>query len=94
MASRILKLFVIVLIIILIAIGATWVRYQSLNPCVWLHRDISQRYNLPALMITAQVNAVFLLHGITTPTTGQCLYAWWKHRFENAKDFDTKGVKK
>jgi len=89
--TRIVKSFIIILIISLGAILATWAKYQSLDPCEWLHRDISQKINLPILMIKAQVKAGFLLHGIASPSAGQCIYAWWKYRFENAQDIKTLG---
>jgi len=56
---------------------ATLVRYGSLQPCDWLDHDTAQEAGLPRLVAQAQVRAAFLLEGITNPTPGECLTAWW-----------------
>ena len=72
-----MKILVIVLALLGAAGIATLVRYGSLDPCVWLDRDTASASDLPDLVAQAQVRAKFLLDGITTPTAGDCLIAWW-----------------
>lgn len=70
---------VVFLIVVLVgaAAVATLVRYGSLQPCDWLDHDTAQESGLPRLVAQAQVRAAFLLEGITDPTPGECLTAWW-----------------
>ena len=72
----------------LVAIGlaaaiATWSRYESFDPCVWMEQDLARDSNLPRLAIRARIQAEFLLRGIGNPGPYQCLQAWWKFRADN-----------
>jgi hypothetical protein len=83
--SRFFKTLIVLVLLAGAAITATWVRYDSFDPCVWMEKDMVADSSLPALIVTARIKAAFLLDGITEPTPKQCLYAWWQHRFEDAK---------
>jgi hypothetical protein len=61
---------------------ATYVRYESLNPCDWLVRDGTSQSGLPALAEEARIRAAFLLRGIAEPGPTDCLEAWWRLRSE------------
>ena len=61
---------------------ATWLRYDSLNPCDWMEQDRAERSGLPLLVVQAEIAARFLLDGITDPQPLDCLPAWWEQRAE------------
>lgn len=63
-----------------IAVGATYVQYQSLDPCDWLIHDMNAKSDLPNLVDEARMRADFLLDGITDPNAEDCLLKWWKLR--------------
>ena len=83
--SRFMKYLIVLVLLAGAAVSATWVRYNSFDPCVWMEQDMIADSSLPALIVTARIKAAFLLDGVTEPTPKQCLYAWWQHRFEDAK---------
>jgi hypothetical protein len=83
--SRFMKFLIVLVLLAAAAVSATWVRYDSFDPCVWMEHDMVADSSLPALIVTARIKAAFLLDGVTEPTPKQCLYAWWQHRFEDAK---------
>jgi len=66
------------------ASAATYARYESLDPCDWMARDMVQQSGLPLFIIEAQIRAAFLLDGITDPTPYECLSEWWKVRADGA----------
>ena len=68
------------------AVVATYVRYQSLDPCDWMMRDLAESSNLPDIVVEARVRSAFLLDGITEPTSTDCLTAWWRLRSEMLPD--------
>jgi len=80
-----MKMLVLVLVLAGAAAGATMVRYGSLHPCAWLDHDTAEATGLPRLVAQAQVRAQFLLEGITDPTPGECLTAWWDLKASDAK---------
>ncbi len=63
---------------------ATYVRYDSLDPCVWLVHDAAGQSGLPPVAEEARVRAAFLVRGIAEPGPYDCLDAWWRLRFEGA----------
>jgi len=72
----------------LMAIGlaasiATWSRYESFDPCMWMEQDLAKESSLPRLAVRARIQAEFLLRGIRSPGPYQCLQAWWKFRADN-----------
>ena len=68
--------------LLLVAVGATFFRYQSLNPCDWMEQDLAESYGLPPLIVRAQIRAAFLLEGVTEPDAVDCLLEWWDWRSE------------
>jgi hypothetical protein len=81
---RFMKFLIVLVLLIAAAVSATWVRYNSFDPCVWMEQDMISDSSLPALIVTARIRSAFLLDGVAKPTPKQCLYAWWQHRFEDA----------
>ncbi|NKB21470.1 MAG: hypothetical protein GKS01_13325 [Alphaproteobacteria bacterium] len=84
--SRFMKFLIVLVVLVASAVGATWVRYESFDPCAWMHKDMVESSGLPGLIVTARIKASFLIDGVTSPTPKLCLYAWWQHRFEGAKN--------
>ena len=78
--ARLLKGVVLVAFLAGAAMGATYWRYQSLDPCDWMTRDLVEESGLPELMVMARIRAEFLLEGVTDPDPGQCLFKWWALR--------------
>lgn len=66
--------------IVLAAIIATYIRYQSFDPCAWMEQDLASQSGLPRLVVKARIQTRFLIHGITDPDVGQCIMAWWELR--------------
>ncbi len=74
-----------VLIVIGLAVAATiatYARYQSLNPCDWMERDMARQTELPPLVVRARIRAAFLLQGISDPDPYDCILGWWEFRAE------------
>lgn len=63
---------------------ATYFRYESLSPCVWLEKDMQTASGLPAIAVTAQIRGEFLLDGITEPDGWDCLLKWWDFKANGA----------
>ena len=74
----------LVLGLALAATVATYVRYESLDPCDWMERDMARQSGLPRLVVRARIHAEFLLEGITEPSATECLSSWWEFRAEGA----------
>lgn len=64
------------------AVIATYVRYQSLDPCTWLEKDLAANSDWPLPVVRARIQANFLMDGITDPNAGDCLLEWWDWRGE------------
>ncbi len=79
-----MKYALIAMTLAVAASAATYARYESLDPCDWMARDMSQDSELPLFIIKARIRAEFLLDGITDPTLFECLSKWWKVRAEGA----------
>ena len=62
---------------------ATWTRYESFDPCVWMEHDAAKESSLPRAVVRAKIEAGFLLRGVRKPDPYQCLQAWWKFRADN-----------
>jgi hypothetical protein len=69
-------------VLMIAAVAATYARYQSLDPCDWMMRDLAESSNLPDIVVEARVRSAFLLDGITEPTSSDCLTGWWQLRSE------------
>jgi len=78
--ARLMKGVVLVAVLAGAAMGATYWRYQSLDPCDWMTRDLVKASDLPELVVIAKIRAEFLLEGVTDPDPGQCLFKWWALR--------------
>jgi len=74
------KYLVIVAGLLVAAVAATFVRYESLDPCVWLVHDAARQSGLPALAEETRLRAAFLVRGIAEPGPYDCLTAWWRLR--------------
>lgn len=73
---------VIVAGLLVVAVIATYARYESLDPCDWMEHDLAAESSLPQVAVELQISAAFLLDGITEPTAGDCLVKWWEWRRE------------
>lgn len=80
-----MKYLVLAVGAVIAAVIATFVRYQSLYPCDWLKHDTAARLGVPPLVAEAKVRADFLVKGVTDPTAGQCLTAWWDFKANEKK---------
>jgi len=73
--------FILILVILLgAAATATYVRYNSFDPCIWMEQDLAEESGQPILVVRARIRAGFLLQGIVSPTAQDCLLEWWKLR--------------
>ena len=81
-----MKSFVVLTGLLIAALVATYARYQSLDPCDWMMRDLAESSNLPGIVVAARVRSAFLLDGITEPTATDCLSGWWRLRSEMLPD--------
>ena len=73
---------IIVLLVVLAGSAATYARYESFDPCVWLEHDLGRQSSLPTVVVRAQIRASFLLQGISSPGAYDCISAWWILRRE------------
>ena len=64
------------------ATAATYVRYESLDPCDWMEQDLARQSGLPLIAVRARILLEFGLKGITDPTVYDCLSEWWEIRAE------------
>jgi len=78
----VVRFAVIVAGLLLVAAIATYGRYESLDPCEWMKRDLTAQSGLPPMAVELQISAGFLLDGITAPDAGDCLVKWWEWRRE------------
>ena len=69
-------------VLLIAAVVATYARYQSLDPCDWMMRDLTESSSLPDIVVEARVRSAFLLDGITEPMSTDCLTGWWQLRSE------------
>lgn len=79
-----MKYLLLVAALVVAAGVATYARYESLDPCVWLIRDATGQSGLPEMAEEARIRAAFLIRGITEPGSYDCLEAWWRLRSEEA----------
>jgi hypothetical protein len=80
-----LKSFVVILgFLILSASTATWSRFHSFDPCIWMEKEMSEQSGMPFLAAEAKVQTDFIHRGIASPTATQCVGAWWRFRMEGA----------
>ena len=77
-----MRITLVLLVLLLAGIAATYARYESLSPCIWMERDLAAKSGLPEIVVKARIQAAFLLEGITEPDALQCLTEWWQLRSE------------
>ncbi len=75
-----IRFAVIVAGLLAAAAVATYARYESLDPCDWLQRDLLIESGLPQVAVELRIGADFLLDGIADPGPGDCLVKWWDWR--------------
>jgi hypothetical protein len=63
---------------------ATYSRYESFSPCIWIEQDQARATGLPTLVTRGRLHAEFLLRGIREPDAMDCLLSWWDFRLEGA----------
>ena len=63
---------------------ATYSRYESFSPCIWIEQDQARATGLPTLVTRGRIHAEFLLRGIREPDAMDCLLSWWDFRLEGA----------
>lgn len=63
---------------------ATYSRYESFSPCVWIEQDQARATGLPRLVLRGRLHAEFLMRGIKEPDAVDCLFTWWDFRLEGA----------
>ena len=78
----VVRVLVIVAGLLVVAVIATYARYESLHPCDWMKHDLAADSSLPQVAVELQISAAFLLDGITDPTPGDCLVKSWDWRRE------------
>jgi len=77
-----MKYIPVLVVLILIAIGATWVRYGSLSPCHWMVTDLAEQMGVPEGVASLKVRADLALRGILDPKPDECLVEWWRIRVD------------
>ena len=73
---------IIIVVILLFGVGATYHRYHSFNPCDWMEQDLIVQSGLPKLIVQSQIHAKFLLQGIVDPNPYECVKLWWQLKAE------------
>ncbi len=74
------------IVVILLAVIATYARYESLSPCDWMGQGLAAQSDLPLIIIRGRIRANFLLRGIADPDAYDCVLAWWKFRAEGVPE--------
>lgn len=75
--------FGFVLLASVAAATATYYRYESFNPCIWMEQEFAEDSGLPRLVVQGRIKAEFFLRGISEPTIPQCTMAWWSFRIDH-----------
>lgn len=75
--GRGMKYLSIVAVLGLAAVIATFVRYESFDPCDWLEQDMTRALGMPPIVSQARIRASFMFRGIIEPTGRECLEDWW-----------------
>ena len=81
-----MKFVQVAIVVILLAVIATYARYESLSPCDWMEQDLAGQSDLPLIVIQGRIRANFLLRGIANPGAYDCVLAWWKFRAEGVPE--------
>ena len=83
-----IRVAVIVLVLAAGATLATYMRYDSLHPCDWLHRDMVLASGHPEVWVQIRIRALFFLEGIDEPDAADCLRGWWDFRVEELEKLE------
>ena len=83
---RAMRWLILVVVLLVAATGSTFAGYGSLSPCRWLVIDTAEHTGLPESLAAARARADMALHGDVDPTTTDCLRAWWRVRFADARE--------
>ncbi len=75
-----MKTLAILVAMVTAASAATYARYESFDPCIWMEQDLAADSGLPVVVTRARIQAEFLLRGIADPDAADCLFAWWEFR--------------
>ena len=75
-----MRMALVTLGVLVAAAAATLVRYGSLDPCVWLEKDLIEDSGLPPAVVRLQIRAAFFVDGVTDPGPLDCLLEWWDRR--------------
>ena len=70
----------LVLVAAVAGTAATYFRYQSFDPCIWLEQEYAENSALPRLVIKGRIKAEFFLRGNHEPTVTDCTVEWWNFR--------------
>lgn len=81
---KIVSLFLVLALAASAAAIATYSRYESFSPCIWIEHDQAEATGLPRLVLRGRIHAEFLMRGINNPDTVDCLLTWWDFRREGA----------
>ena len=71
-----MKYAILAFVLVTAAVGGTMFRYGSLDPCVWLEKDMAAASSLPRIAVQAQITLQLGLE----PSAYECLDAWWTVR--------------
>jgi len=77
-----LKYALLALVLVIAAVGATIFRYGSLDPCVWLEKDMAATSSMPVIAVQAQIALKLGLE----PSAYECLDAWWTVRTDGLEE--------
>lgn len=75
-----MRWIIMIPVLALFAVGATYTRYHSFDTCRWLVVDTAENYDLSETAAEARARADLLLHGVIDPGPVDCLHAWWRVR--------------
>lgn len=79
------KLILVLSVLLLAAAVATFARYESFDPCVWMEQDLALDSGLPRVVVRTRIQAEFLVRGISDPSAADCLLAWWEFRADGLR---------
>lgn len=82
--KKAVSLFLVLVVAVASAAAATYSRYESFSPCVWIEHDQAEATGLPRLVLRGRLQAEFLMRGIRNPDAVDCLLTWWDFRREGA----------
>ena len=79
------KFLIAAAVLLLLAASATYARFESFDPCVWMEHELAEESGLPRMVVAARIQAEFLVRGINDPRPQDCLFAWWDFRAEGLR---------